>query len=106
MEQNANYGGKKNQINVTNEINHSIDKPLQLDIVLICKSCKQLLNTNKIKSVILMCKHIYNESKKKIVMALNKLEEHFVTPPMAFAQIYQLNMVEVNMAFKVILLMF
>jgi hypothetical protein len=42
-----------------------IDKPLQLDILLICKSCKQLLNTNKIKSVILMCKHIYNESKKK-----------------------------------------
>ncbi len=43
---------------------------------------------------------------KKNVMALNKLEEHFVTPWMAFAQIYQLNMVEVNMAFKVILLIF
>jgi hypothetical protein len=39
-------------------------------------------------------------------MALNKLEKCFVAPRMAFAQIYLLNMVAVNMAFKVILLMF
>jgi hypothetical protein len=83
-----------------------IEKTLQLDIVLICKSCKQLLNTNKINIIILMCKHIYNERNFSFVMTLNKLEECFVAPQMAFAQIYQLNMVGVNMAFKVVLLMF
>ncbi len=36
-----------------------------------------------------MCIHIYNENKIYFVMTLNKLEEHLVTPQMAFAQIYQ-----------------
>jgi len=55
-----------------------IDKTLQLDNVLICKSCKQLSNTNKINNVILMHKHIYNEKKKSSIMALNKSEKCLV----------------------------
>ncbi len=39
-----------------------------------------------------MCIHIYNENKISFVMTLNKLEEHIVTPQMAFAQIYQYGM--------------
>jgi hypothetical protein len=38
-----------------------------------------------------MHQHIYNENKISSIMALNKLEEHFVRPWMAFAQTYQLN---------------
>jgi hypothetical protein len=99
-------GGKNTKSMSPMESIIPIDKTLQLDIVLICKSCKQLLNTNKFNSVISMCKHINNERKFSFVMTLNKLEECFVAPQMAFAQIYQLNMVEVNMTFKVVLLMF
>ncbi len=59
--------------------------------MLICKSCKQVLNTNKINNVILMRKHIYNENKFFFVMALKRLKECLVAHQMAFAQIYQLN---------------
>jgi hypothetical protein len=68
-----------------------INKTLQHDNMFICKSCKQLINKNKIEYVILTCQHIYNENTIPSIMILNKLEEYLVAPRMTFAQIYQLN---------------
>jgi len=56
-----------------------INKTLQHDNMFICKRCEQLINKYKIKDVILMCQHIYNENKIPYVMILNKLE-HLVAP--------------------------
>jgi len=59
--------------------------------MVIYRSCKGSINNKKLKNVILLKKHIFNENKIPCIKILNKPKEHLVALQMAFTQIFQLN---------------
>jgi hypothetical protein len=52
--------------------------------MVVCKRCKESINNRKVKNVILLREHIFNENIIPFVKISNKLEEHLIALQMAF----------------------
>jgi len=61
-----------------------LEKTLQINNTLVCKRRKESINNRKVKNVILLRKHIFNENVIPFVKILNKLKEHLIALQMAF----------------------
>ncbi len=61
-----------------------LEKTLQINNTLVCKKRKESINNRKVKNVILLRKHIFNENVIPFVKILNKLKEHLIALQMAF----------------------
>jgi hypothetical protein len=61
-----------------------LEKTLQINNTLVCKRRKKSINNRKVKNVILLRKHIFNENVIPFVKILNKLKEHLIALQMAF----------------------